>query len=231
MTEEQARSRAEVVALAMGITFYVVRSRDGGLSAVQMSSQHCEVVATIAPPSSGHGAQTVGVNRVPLRVTATGSSAARREGVVPDRAPSRPAGTEQKRQRFYLQRQPHGRKHITKHLLAGAAAVALMSGVAFAQTYPPAPPPPPGTTVIPVPPPAPLPGSSTTTTTTVTPSPGGDHREVTIHKEVDEKGNTVTEKDTRREGVAGTSETHTKTETDRDGGTTTTHSKTTTEQR
>jgi hypothetical protein len=35
---------------------------------------------------------------------------------------------------------------MTKHLLAGVAAVVLMSGVALAQTYPPAPPPPPGTT-------------------------------------------------------------------------------------
>ena len=38
MTEEQARSRPEVLALAMGITFYVVRSRKGGLSAVQEES-------------------------------------------------------------------------------------------------------------------------------------------------------------------------------------------------
>jgi hypothetical protein len=53
---------------------------------------------------------------------------------------------------------------------------------------------------------------------------------VTIHKEVDEKGNTVLEKDTHREGVAGSTETHTKTETDPDGGTTTSRSKTTTKQ-
>jgi hypothetical protein len=52
MTEEQARSHAEALALAMGITFYVVRSREGGLSAVQMPSQDCEILATIAPPSS-----------------------------------------------------------------------------------------------------------------------------------------------------------------------------------
>src|SRR5215472_10387016 len=108
---------------------------------------------------------------------------------------------------------------MTKHLLAGGAAVALISGVAFAQVYPPAPPPPPGTLVIPAPPPPPIPGSSTTTTTTVAPSPDGDHREVTIHKEENRKGNTVIEKDTRREGIAGSTETHEKTETDRDGGT------------
>lgn len=58
MTEEQARSDAEALAIAMGITFYVVRSRDGGLSTVQMP-QDCEVVATIAPPSSGHASGIV----------------------------------------------------------------------------------------------------------------------------------------------------------------------------
>jgi hypothetical protein len=116
---------------------------------------------------------------------------------------------------------------MSKHLLTAVAAIALMSGVASAQTYPPAPPPP-GTTVMPVVPPAPLPGSSVTTTT-VAPSTE-DHRAVTIHKEVDENGNTVTKKDTYREGVAGSTQTHTKTETDPDGGTTTTRSKTTTKQ-
>jgi len=116
---------------------------------------------------------------------------------------------------------------MTKHLLAGVAAVALISGVAFAQVYPPAPPPPPpGTLVIPAPPPPPIPSTSTTTTT-VAPSPDEDHREVTIHKETDKKGKTVIEKDTHQEGIAGSSETHTKTETDRDGGTTTTRETTT----
>ena len=119
---------------------------------------------------------------------------------------------------------------MNKHLLAAVAAIGLMSGVASAQTYPPAPPPPPGTTVMPVIPPAPVPGPGVTTTTTVAPTPGGDHRDVTIHKEVDENGNTVTKKDTYREGVAGSTETHTKTQTDPDGGTTTTRSKTTTKQ-
>ena len=41
------------------------------------------------------------------------------------------------------------------------------------------------------------------------------------------KGNTVIEKDTHGEGIAGSTETHTKTETDRDGGTTTTRETTT----
>jgi opacity protein-like surface antigen len=115
---------------------------------------------------------------------------------------------------------------MSKHLLAAVAAIALTSGVASAQTYPPAPPPA-GTTVMPVIPPAPVPGSGVTTTTTGAPSPGEDHRAVTIHKEVDENGNTVTKKDTYREGTAGSTETHSKTETDPDGGTTTTRSKTT----
>lgn len=115
---------------------------------------------------------------------------------------------------------------MIKHVLAGVAALGLMSGAAFAQTYPPAPPPPPGTVVIPAPPPPPVPGASTTTTT-VAPSPDADHREVTIHKEVDKKGNTVIEKDINREGVAGSTETHEKIETDRDGGSTTTRETTT----
>jgi hypothetical protein len=118
---------------------------------------------------------------------------------------------------------------MSKHLLAAVATIALLSGVASAQTYLPAPPPP-GTTIMPVIPPAPVPGSSATTTTTVAPSPSGDHRAVTIHNEVDENGNTVTKKDTYREGIAGSTQTHTKTETDPDGGTTTTRSKTTTKQ-
>ena len=83
---------------------------------------------------------------------------------------------------------------------------------------------------MPVAPPAPLAGTSSTTTTTVAPSPGGDHSEITIHKEVDEQGNTVTKKDSYREGVAGSTETHTRTETDPDDGSKTTRSKTTTKQ-
>ena len=120
---------------------------------------------------------------------------------------------------------------MIKQLLAEVAAVGMMSGIALAQTYPPTPPPPPGTIVTPavpvapVPVPVPVPGTSTTTTT-VTPSPDGDHRETTVHKDVDRKGNTVIEKDIHREGIARSSETHKKIETDRDG--TVTHSETTT---
>ena len=109
---------------------------------------------------------------------------------------------------------------MTKHLLAGAGAIASMSGVAFAQTYPPASPP--GA----FPPSVGVPGSTTTTTTT---SPTTDHT-TTITKGVDANGNEITKKDTYREGVSGSSETRTKTLTDPDGGTTT-RSKTTTEQR
>jgi hypothetical protein len=44
---------------------------------------------------------------------------------------------------------------------------------------------------------------------------------VTIHKEVDENGKAVTEKDIHQEGVSGSTETHTKTETNPETGTTT----------
>jgi hypothetical protein len=116
---------------------------------------------------------------------------------------------------------------MIKQLLAGVAAAVFMSGAAFAQVYAPSPPAPPGTVVVPAPTPPPVAVPGTTTTTTVTPSPDGDHRETTIHKEVDRKGNTVIEKDVHREGIGGSTETHTKTETDRDGGTTTTRETTT----
>jgi hypothetical protein len=36
VTEEQARSQAEALALATGITFYIVRSREGRKLSVQM---------------------------------------------------------------------------------------------------------------------------------------------------------------------------------------------------
>jgi hypothetical protein len=115
---------------------------------------------------------------------------------------------------------------MTKQLLAGVAATVLISGVASAQLYAPSPPAPPGAVVVPAPPPPPVavPG---TTTTIVTPGPDGDHRETTIHREVDRKGNAVIEKDVHREGIAGSTDTHTKTETDHDGGSTTTTETTT----
>ena len=108
---------------------------------------------------------------------------------------------------------------MTKCLLAGVAAVGLMSGVAFAQTYIPSPP-------VTAPPGVGVPGSTTTTTTT---SPTTDHT-TTITKGVDANGNEITKKDTYREGIAGSTESHKTTVTDPDGGTTTTRSKTTTKQ-
>jgi opacity protein-like surface antigen len=111
---------------------------------------------------------------------------------------------------------------MTKQLLGGVAAVGLMSSAAFAQTYIPTSPPPAAV----APPAVGVPGSTTTTTTT---SPTTGHT-TTITKGVDANGNEITKEDSYREGVAGSSETHTKTFTDPDGGTTTTRSKTTTKQ-
>lgn len=52
ITEDQARSDAEALALAMGITFYIVRNRKGRLLSVQMPPEDCEIVAASDPPSS-----------------------------------------------------------------------------------------------------------------------------------------------------------------------------------
>ena len=54
MTEEQALSNAKALAQGMGITFYVVRSREGRVLPVQQPSEDCEILATIAPPSGRH---------------------------------------------------------------------------------------------------------------------------------------------------------------------------------
>ena len=54
MTEERARHYAEALAHSMGITFYVVRSREGCFLAVQIPSDGCEILATVAPPRSVH---------------------------------------------------------------------------------------------------------------------------------------------------------------------------------
>ena len=123
---------------------------------------------------------------------------------------------------------------MTKHQLAGVAAIILTSGVAAAQSYPPAPPvsyPPPPVPYspppVPVAPPSAVSGSGTSTTT-VNPTPDGGYRASTTNKRVDPNGNEVTRKDVYREGIAGRSETHTKTETDSFGGTTTRSTTTTT---
>lgn len=104
---------------------------------------------------------------------------------------------------------------MTKHLMAGVAAALVMAGVALAQTYPP-----------PTTPPE-MPGSSTSTTT-IAPSPNGGYRATTTKQGVDEYGNPVTRKDIYKEGVAGSSETHTTTKTGPLGDSTTTRSTTTT---
>ena len=117
---------------------------------------------------------------------------------------------------------------MTKQLLAAVIGVALISGAASGQTYPPAAPPVPVVPAVPVVPPAyvpaptPVPGPSTSTTTTIAPAPDGDSHTTTVKKQFDASGNEVTKKDVYREGVAGSTETHTKTETDPLGGTTTT---------
>ena len=54
MTEEQARANARVLALGMGITFYVVRSREGQFLPVQLPSDDWEILASIAPPRTAH---------------------------------------------------------------------------------------------------------------------------------------------------------------------------------
>jgi hypothetical protein len=54
MTEERARHYAKALARGMGITFYVVRSREGRFLAVQIPSDDCKILATVAPPYSVH---------------------------------------------------------------------------------------------------------------------------------------------------------------------------------
>ncbi|TMJ44311.1 MAG: hypothetical protein E6G90_17205 [Alphaproteobacteria bacterium] len=54
MTEEQACHHAEAVARSMGITFYVVRTREGDFEPVQLPSDDCEILATVEPPGSPH---------------------------------------------------------------------------------------------------------------------------------------------------------------------------------
>ena len=54
MTEEQALSTAQALAHSMGITFYVVRSREGLLLPVQQPSEDNEILATVTPPSGPH---------------------------------------------------------------------------------------------------------------------------------------------------------------------------------
>lgn len=104
-------------------------------------------------------------------------------------------------------------------LLSGVAAVAFMvSGAALAQTYPPAPPPPLAPPVVAAPPAAPG-------TTVIVPKADGGLRATTTQHGVDMNGNPVTHKDIYKEGVAGSSETHSTTTTDPWGNKTTTTTK------
>lgn len=54
MTEQEAREKAEGLAFAMGIRFYVVRSPEGDFQPVQTPSDDCEIIATVSPPNSVH---------------------------------------------------------------------------------------------------------------------------------------------------------------------------------
>jgi len=49
MTEERACYYAKALAHSMGITFYLVRSREGRFLAVQIPSDDCEIRATVMP--------------------------------------------------------------------------------------------------------------------------------------------------------------------------------------
>jgi len=51
MTEEKARHYAKVLAQSLGITFYVVSTREGHFLAVQIPSDDCEILAKVTPPA------------------------------------------------------------------------------------------------------------------------------------------------------------------------------------
>ena len=101
-----------------------------------------------------------------------------------------------------------------KHLLAGLTGLLLTTKAAAAQTYPPP------TTPPEIPAPTmgvPSPGRSTTT---VAPSPYGGWQATTIRHGVDRYGNPVSRRDIYREGIAGSSESHTLTTDTGAGGST-----------
>jgi hypothetical protein len=52
VTEDKARHYAKALAEGMGITFYVVRSHEGGFLTVQKPSKDCEILAMVEPPIS-----------------------------------------------------------------------------------------------------------------------------------------------------------------------------------
>jgi hypothetical protein len=55
MTEEEARRHAEGLALSMGITFHVVRTREGDFLPVQTPPDDCEIAGTFGPPAASTG--------------------------------------------------------------------------------------------------------------------------------------------------------------------------------
>jgi hypothetical protein len=52
MTEERARYYAKTLAFNLRITFYVVRSSEDEIYAVQVPSDDCEILATVPPAAS-----------------------------------------------------------------------------------------------------------------------------------------------------------------------------------
>lgn len=85
--------------------------------------------------------------------------------------------------------------------MGAVAGLALMTGLASAQTYPPP------TTPPEIPAPSmrvPAPSTSTTTA----PSLYGGWQATTTRRGLDEHGNPVTQRDIYREGIAGSSESH-----------------------
>jgi hypothetical protein len=118
---------------------------------------------------------------------------------------------------------------MTNLLLSTASAIVVLSGVASAQIYPAPPPVPPAPLApVPVAPPPPAPAPSTSTTTIIAPNPASGYHESTVTKSVDENGNAVTKKEITREGIEGSSETHTTVKTNPDTGTVTKRTTTTT---
>jgi hypothetical protein len=51
MIEDEALRHAEALAHTMGISFYVVRNREGDFLPVQEPPEDCEIVATVVPPA------------------------------------------------------------------------------------------------------------------------------------------------------------------------------------
>jgi hypothetical protein len=54
MTEERARYYAKKLAFNLGVTFYVVRSLENQIYAVQAPSDDCQILAIVPPAASVH---------------------------------------------------------------------------------------------------------------------------------------------------------------------------------